>query len=249
MERNVSSLAIVVHSQRYGQLHRKLKLLTVDFGLIDVVSYGARKSVKAVKAEVFVDGQFFLYYNPVKKSYTLSDIQVIATHDEIRADLGSTYAALFFCEMIMKTHGGDSLQQYDLMSKALDMLVSHRTLANQILIQFVWKLIAICGLQSGLERCPICDRLYGSTEILSFNAQLSAPCCNDCATLDSAMMLPPGARRYLAVTASMDFVSAVFVALSDTATLRIKNYLLRYAAIISGGALKTLNGGLLQTEL
>jgi DNA repair protein RecO (recombination protein O) len=47
----------------------------------------------------------------------------------------------------------------------------------------------------------------------------------------------------------MDFVSAVFVELSDTATLRIKNYLLRYAGIVSGGDLKTLSGGLLQTEL
>jgi DNA repair protein RecO (recombination protein O) len=249
MERNVSSLAIVVHSQRYGQLHRKLKLLTVDFGLIDVVSYGARKSVKAVKAEVFLDGQFFLYYNPVKKSYTLSDVEVVATHDEIRSDLGATYAALFFCEMVMKTHGGDSPLQYGLVSKALDMLVSHRELANRIVIQFIWNLIGICGLQPGLDRCPLCDRVYEKNEILSFNSQLSAPCCSDCATLDSAMMLPPGARRYLNVTASMDFIPAVFVELSDTATLRIKNYLLRYASIVSGGALKTLSGGLLQTEL
>ncbi|WP_320130152.1 DNA repair protein RecO [uncultured Sphaerochaeta sp.] len=249
MERNVSSLAIVVHSQRYGQLHRKLKLLTVDFGLIDVVSYGARKSVKAVKAEVFLDGQFFLYFNPVKKSYTLSDVQVVATHDEIRSDLGSTYAALFFCEMILNTNGGDSPEQYALLSKALDMLVSHRELANRILIQFIWKLIAICGLQSNLERCPICDRIYDKDEILSFNSQLSAPCCSGCATLDSGMELPPGARRYLLLTSSLDFILAVFIELSETATQRIKNYLLRYASIVSGKALKTLAGGLLQSQL
>ncbi len=96
MERNVSSLAIVLHSQRYGQLNRRLKLLTVDFGIIDVLSYGAQKSLKSVKAEVFTDGQFFLYYNPVKKDYTLKDVTVLATHDELRESLHPTYAALFF---------------------------------------------------------------------------------------------------------------------------------------------------------
>jgi DNA repair protein RecO (recombination protein O) len=249
MERNVSSLAIVVHSQRYGQLHRKLKLLSVDYGLIDVISYGARKSVKSVKAEVFLDGQFFLYFNPVKKTYTLSDVQVIATHDEIRSDLGATYAALFFCEMVTRTNGGDGARQYDLLSRALDMLVSDRPSANRILIQFIWKLIDLCGLRASLDRCPICDRVYADNEILSFNAQLSAPCCSECATLDAAMRLPPGARRYLNLTASMDFVPAVSVELSETATARIKNYLLRYAAIVVGGELKTLSQGVLQTEL
>ena len=55
MERNVSSLAIVLHSQRYGQLNRRLKLLSVDYGIIDVISYGARKSLKSVNTSAFTD--------------------------------------------------------------------------------------------------------------------------------------------------------------------------------------------------
>lgn len=246
MERNVSSLAIVLHSQRYGQLNRRLTMLTVDFGQIQVISYGARKALKSVKGEVFTDGQFFLYYNPVKKDYTLKDVQVIATHDEIRSDLETTYAGLLFCELVMKTNGGDSKDQYGLLSKALDMLCSQPQLCSRILIQFIHKLIGICGLQSDLNRCPICERSYTEKEILSFNAQLSSPCCLGCATLDSDMLLPPGARRYLNVTSAMDFSDAVEIELSEAATQRIKNYMLRYAVIVSGGQLKTLVGGVLQ---
>ena len=51
------------------------------------------------------------------------------------------------------------------------------------------------------------------------------------------------------IGSGMDFVSAVYVELSENATVRIKNYLLRYAMVISEGRLKTLAGGVLQTEL
>ena len=247
MERNVSSLAIVLHSIRYGQMNRRLKLLTLDFGLIDVVSYGARKSLKAVKGDVFSDGQFFLYYNPVKRDYTLKDVQLIATHDEIRTDLGTNYAALFFCELVINTNGGDSASQYGLLSKALDMLCSHQELVARILIQFVLRLLDICGLQADFTRCPICDKPYTSEEIIHFNAQMGSPCCEVCATLETTMVLGPGARRYLTLTKGMPFHTAVAVELSDRATLRIKAYMLRYAALISGKELQTLTGGMLQT--
>lgn len=249
MDRNVSSLAIVLHSQRYGQLNRRLKLLSVDLGIIDVISYGAQKSLKAVKAEVFTDGQFFLYYNPVKKDYSLKDIEVLTTHEALRSDLFCTYAALFFCEMMIKTQGGDSRLEYLLLSKALDQLNADQALVDRTIIQFVHRISDLLGLRGDLLHCPICDRSYGVDEVISFNAGLSSPCCQECASLDADLVLPPGARRYLTLTASMEFEQAVAVQLSPTATLRIKNYMLRYAMIISGGVLKTLNSGVLQENL
>ena len=195
MERNVSSLAIVLHSQRYGQLNRRLKLLSVDFGIIDVVSYGARKSLKSVKAEVFSDGQFFLYYNPVKKDYA-QDAQ-IATHDI--EDLVSTYSALFFCELLLRTNGGESAGEYQLLSTALDLLSGLPLYTDRILIQFIHRLTDLLGLRTDLTSCPICERAYGPQEVISFSSSLSCPCCSRCASLESNMLLPPGARRYLVV--------------------------------------------------
>lgn len=247
MERNVSSLGIVLHSIRYGQMNRRLTLLTVDFGLIHVISYGARKSLKAVKGDVFSDGQFFLYYNPVKGDYTLKDVTLIATHDEIRSDLRTNYAALFFCELIINTNGGDSATQYALLSKALDMLCSHPELVARILIQFVLRLLEVCGLQADFTCCPMCETPYTPEQILGFNSQMGSPCCESCATLNTSMLLGPGARRYLTLTQSMEFEPAVEVVLSEQATLRIKTYMLRYASLISERELKTLSGGMLQT--
>jgi len=246
MERNVSSLAIVLHSQRYGQLNRRLKLLSVDYGIIDVISYGARKSLKSVKAEVFTDAQFFLYYNPVKKDYTLKDAEVVATHDDIRDDLVRTYCALLFCELVLKTNGGESAGEYQLLSTALDLLSEAPLYSDRILIQFIHRLTDLLGLRTDLSSCPICEREYGQQEVLSFSSALSCPCCSECASLESNMLLPPGARRYLVATSPMGYEKSVQVQLSPTATSRIKNYLLRYAQIITGGTLKTLSAGILQ---
>ncbi|NCC13290.1 MAG: DNA repair protein RecO [Spirochaetia bacterium] len=245
MERNVSSLGIVLHSQRYGQLNRKLTLLSVDFGIIDVVSYGARKSLKAVKAEVLTDGQFFLYYNPVKKEYTLKDLKVLDEHEVLRSDLMQTYRALFFCEMMMKTNGGDSQKAYALLSKALDLLAFLPDQANQVLIQFVHQMSELLGLRPDYRICPVCERPYEKDEIISFSSSLGSPCCKECASLDSPLLLLPGMRRYLVLTADLRFEDAVLVQLNPAAGARIKSYMLRYALLLCGGYLKTLSDGLL----
>ncbi len=248
MERNISSLGIVLHSQRYGQQNRRLKLLTVDFGLIDVVSYGAQKSVKSVKAEVFTDAQFFLYYNPVKKDYTLKDVHVVSTHEELRQDLHKTYAAIFFCELIIKMHGGESSEEYRLLSQALDFLTGSDAETDRVIIQFVHHFSDLVGLRTDFSRCPICERTYEQNEVVSFSSTLLAHCCSNCASLDANLLLPPGARKYLMVTSPMSFEQSLEVPLSSAATLRIKRYELQYAQMISGRMLKTLASPLLWDE-
>jgi DNA repair protein RecO (recombination protein O) len=49
MERNITTLAIVLQVVRWGELHRKVSLLTPELGIIDVLVYGARKGRQAGK--------------------------------------------------------------------------------------------------------------------------------------------------------------------------------------------------------
>jgi hypothetical protein len=107
MERNVITQGIVLSSVRSGTVDRTLRILSEDLGVIDVRNYGARKANKAVKAEVSTEGTFYLYVNPVKHSYTLTDIAIRSMHETLRQDLSTTYTALFFSEFILKTNGGD----------------------------------------------------------------------------------------------------------------------------------------------
>ncbi|MCI2096876.1 MAG: DNA repair protein RecO [Sphaerochaeta sp.] len=246
MERNVITQGIVLSSVRSGTVDRTLRILSEDLGVIDVRNYGARKANKAVKAEVSTEGTFYLYVNPVKHSYTLTDIAIRSMHETLRQDLSTTYTALFFSEFILKTNGGDWVATYQLLSQALGALEDPVVNKVQCVIQFIWAMIGILGLRPDLDRCPVCDSPYGQDEILGFSWQLTAPCCLKCATVKDDMLLPPGARRYLSVTAPMPFGSAVHVDLNPGTRERIKRYMLRYAVLVAG-ELKTLDGPVLQT--
>lgn len=245
MERNITTLAIVLHSRRWGQTNRRLRLLSVDLGIIDVVNYGAQKSHKAVKAEVFCDGHFFLYHNPVKGDYTLKDLNPIADHREIRQELALNYTGLFLCELVSKTAGGESAAEYALLSKALDLLSLRPERRELVLIQFIHQLSDVLGVRVELDHCPSCLRPYAADEIVYFSSSLGSQCCQECSNLERSLILPPGARRYLSVTRDMGFDEAVMVDLNAPALARIKHYMLRYAQYLSPSQLESATAGLL----
>lgn len=241
MERNISSRAIVLHSQKQNQMNRRLTLLSVDLGLIEAISYGSAKSMRAPKAEVFTNATVYLYYNPVRNHYTLKDVAVIESNEHLRSDIALTYRGLFMAELIMKTHGGESALEYELIGQGLTLLKSANP--DWVLIQFVLRLAELIGLHTDYERCPVCARVYTADEVLYFNTNLLSSCCSQCGSKD--LILPPGARRYVKLTATLDYVDSLSVPLSEQATARIKAYVLAYARLLAQAPLKTLQSGLL----
>jgi DNA repair protein RecO (recombination protein O) len=224
-------------------------LASAELGIIDALAYGARKGKLSGRIDLFLVGVFFLYHNPVRGDYAVVDVEPVVASEHIRADLRRMYIASFMAELVLKMHGGDSQALFYLLSQSFALLDSPAAgTADTILIQFIWRLIEVSGLEPDLVACPICERPYGAEEALSFNAAMHAPCCAVCADVDvtnGEMALGPGARRYLLYTAGLPLEDAVGVALSETATERIRLYMLRYASIIAGGALKSLGGSLL----
>ncbi|MDI9455015.1 MAG: DNA repair protein RecO [Spirochaetota bacterium] len=241
MERNVSSRAIVVHSQKQSQMNRRLTLLSVDFGLIEAISYGSAKSMRAPKANVFANATVYLYYNPVRDHYTLKDVAIIESNEHLRSEITLTYRGLFMAELIMKTHGGESELEYELLSQGLRFLQSG--IADRVLIQFVLRLARILGVHADYEACPVCSRKYRDDETLRFTTDLLSPCCSECGSAD--LSLPPGARRYVKLTSTLEYGESLNVPLSETATARIKGYALSYAKLLAQRPLKTLQSGLL----
>ncbi len=239
MERNVTTLGTVIQTRRYGEMHRKISVLTPEMGILDVTVYGARKGKALGKADLFLTGKFYLYHNPVRGDYTLQDVEILAPHEPLRGDYDLMWAASFCCELAQRTHGGDSTVLFMLLEQALDLLATGSD-PDRTIIQFVWKLLSNAGNAPDLEQCPVCDRPYEQSETLSFELSMLVPCCSDCSNGYDEMNLPPGARRYLAVTQELELVDAVAVPLSAVATGRIRSYMLRYASLFAGGGLKTL---------
>ncbi len=246
MNRNIVTKGIILSNERSGNSDRRFRLLSEELGIIHVANYGARKVLGGTKIGLLCDGLFYLYFNPVKNSYTLQDVDVQSNHAPILEDLEASYAAMCFCELLLRSSGGDQKAVYALLRGSLIAMEKPLLSKSQILIQFIWNLIDVWGMRPDLRSCPLCGRTYDEKEILGFSYPVTAPCCHSCATVDGVMLLPPGARRYLSYTSSISFGEAVTVMLSPNARLRIKRYLFGYVSLILGGrGLKTLEGSIL----
>ena len=252
MERNVSVEGIVLTNRRWGELHRKVTLLSPELGVFDAVVYGARKGKLAGGIEPCTIGTFFLYHNRTRGEYSLTDVQPLVYAGTLREDLVRLYTAHAMVEMALRMHGGDYSVLYRIMGSYIMLLQEPEVDPRLVLIQFVWKFIGIMGLDPDLQSCPICSTPYGEGEILSFNTGLHTACCSDCGDVDTEgfeLALGPGARRYLILTRTLSESDSVAVVLSQTATIRMIRYLMRYVTNILGQPLSSLSGGVLMEAL
>ncbi|MBQ0070257.1 MAG: recombination protein O N-terminal domain-containing protein [Spirochaetales bacterium] len=61
MERDFKTLGIVVKVENVRENDRLLTIMTPDRGLLKALSFGSRKSIRAVKAPLYTEGYFSLY--------------------------------------------------------------------------------------------------------------------------------------------------------------------------------------------
>ncbi len=239
MERSVQTQAIVVKTAKVGEMHKLLTLLSPDLGLVSVMIYGGRKGKKTALAPLFSVGTFQLYHNPVRNEYSLEEAVSSFIPEAIMQDLQCTYAASLLCEIVTKTSTDDPKPIFETLKSALFALEKEPQDAQRIIISFIWKFLQISGLAPDLEYCPVCERRFEENETLLFAMELTSPACKNCANSDY-LVLPPGARRYLRYTMSMDFASAVAIQLNPPAQARILSYMLKWIKLHVSTPLKTL---------
>lgn len=245
MERNLTLRGAVIGTSPFGELHRSIKLLSPELGVINAVIYGGRKGKKTSFAPLFSFGTFSLYFNPVNNEYSLTDEDTVFSPESLMQDLKINCAASFFCEASSKLDSQDYSRIYPLLCSSLTLLENRPDLADRIIIAFTWKLLILSGIEPDLSSCPICEKPYKDDEILYFSTSLNAPVCQKCADSDYPVLLP-GCRRFLRYTSSMDLTEMIEVELYKTSEKRIRDYLLAYIDLFSGGRLKTLETGLIQ---
>ncbi|MEM5948476.1 recombination protein O N-terminal domain-containing protein [Spirochaetia bacterium 38H-sp] len=103
MRRNKHYKAIVLSSRSFGEHNRYISLLTQE-GIIDAAVYGARKpsSRFAPASQIGAAGDYYLYYNPVKDNYKLTD--TAGTKLLASSVLPVSASFIFFSELVLSTH-------------------------------------------------------------------------------------------------------------------------------------------------
>lgn len=244
MEREMLVQAVVTATRPFGELHKSVTLLSPETGLIQAVIYGGRKGKKTALAPLFSFGKFQLYHNPVKNEYSVKEAEYTFIPSEIMKDLVLNCTASYFCETASRIKTDSPENVYNLLTLALTYLEKTPSFRKKILIDYTWQLLKISGIGSDMTTCPSCDRPYDNDETLKFSASMLTPVCIKCSDSDH-IILPPGARRYLAYTFTMSFEQALGVELYETAQARLSGILLAWINAFCQYPLKTIQTGLL----
>ncbi len=247
MRRNIVTETIVLKNYRIGEIHKGVVMLSPEIGVFHTIAHGAYKgkSRMAGITDPFCRSLSYLYYNPVKNSYSLRDIDGKDYFEGLRNDLGKFYTSSLWAEIILKSFGGggDYFSLFRLFNSALSELDrASSQLLDYIRIQFLSRYISLTGFRADTDECGICGRQIKSTEDSHFYNRDSVFICGSCAD-PASLRLSPGGKQYLLHTGKQNFSDSIKIGMGEETTEALKNILMEMIQAIVETPLNTLGQG------
>ena len=161
--RNSIESAVVLKSARMGEIHRSVTLLTPHRGVVYATAHGAGKAASKLKAAAipFACVTAYLYHDPVRDSFKVTDVEPLDLHGAIRADLGKFFTASLWVEIVLRSHGGgtEATAVHALLVNGLRTLnAAPATQVGAVSVQVLWRCLQLLGLAPDLACCAVCGR-------------------------------------------------------------------------------------------
>ena len=172
----------------------------------------------------------------------MKDVEIINLRDGILSDIDKTTSAVLFSELVMNARSSDE-SLYRLLTRALDALEVDLPY-KRVVIMFVIRFLSLGGTFGDYEHCPVCQRMYSDDEILGYNNQIGASCCQNCSTGDGGLILPPNARAFIRESIKAGDDEVFSFRISDAQEDRIFRFLLRLLRASSIAEIRTFSSGL-----
>ncbi len=228
MFRTSSTEAIVLRKVRVGEIHKSLTLLSPTLGLLNAMAHGAYKMRSRLRtaSEPFSVIRAYLYHEPVKNQYKVTDIEAIDSLEGIRASVLRFFTASLWAEVCLKSFGGGEgfAELYRLLREALRVLARCGEAAvGGLSVQFLARFLDLLGHRPNLSHCSSCGAELepASGAYVSEEGSLLCPLCAH----PDAPHLPGGALRYLQATVGIELAQAVRIGLEARALEAAKEVL------------------------
>jgi DNA repair protein RecO (recombination protein O) len=247
MQRSSSSLAIVLRKSRVGEIHKSLTLLTPSLGLIQAMAHGALKIASRLRpaSEPFHLLKVYLYHEPVKDQYKITDVESIEPMASLRRSVAKYFTASLWAEVCLRSYGGgeetDTL--FLLLREALQLL--DRAPAGRELtlsLQFILRFLGLAGHSIDPAVCGRCQLPTDPQSLLFLAREEGLLVCPACAE-PGALALPPGAQRYLLRTRDLPLPQAAAVGLEKGALAALRETLYHLVQASLETPLNTLRCG------
>ncbi|MBN1797935.1 MAG: DNA repair protein RecO [Spirochaetales bacterium] len=239
--------ALVLKTQRVGEMHRQVTLFNPVEGIIRATAYGAFKTRGRLRSdtESFNFIKAYLYLEPVKNNYKITDTECHLSFPGIRRSVGKLFTASVCAEIVLKSFGGgesrarvftlllDSLKQIDQGAEAA---------LSYITIQFIWRFLAITGFDLDITTCGLCHKTLDSSQAFYFLLNSTLFVCKNCCK-SSRLELMPGVRSYFSKTEKLPLAKAVKITMQTETMLSLKIVLYTCVQALLNAELVSLKTG------
>jgi DNA repair protein RecO (recombination protein O) len=223
------SQAIVLKTYGIGETHKGVVFLSRESGLMEAMAYGAKQIKSRLRSltEVFSISRFYLYQNPVKQKYKITDAEMIYNFEGLRQNLKRYYTASLWAEIILKSFAGGEQGHnlFDLLQDSLIFLNNcQEDKIDYVSLFFMWHFILISGFKPDLNRCGACDRMIGGQMALFLPQNSLFLLCPSCSS-KADLVLNPGSRMYLSKIADLPLREGVKIKLDNSGLIMLKKLL------------------------
>lgn len=240
----------MLHTHRIGEMHKGVVFLSPDLGILRAIAHGAYRGKNRLgsSTDLFCRSRMYVYHQPVKDSYKITDVVPRDPHEPIRTDVRRFVYASVWAETVLKAFaGGEDFDiLFSLLSGSLDALSSEsEDRLDLIMIQFMYRFLVLIGFMPDPDECISCSaRIPKDTPL--YVGRRPAFLCAACAG-ENMPCLTTGARRYFEHTGRLSLNKAFVVGLDSASISTAREALF---ALIEGIIERPLNsvrttGGLL----
>jgi DNA repair protein RecO (recombination protein O) len=200
----MSYYALILRSRPSGESNRDVWLLSQEAGLLRVTVFGGPKSRLRSYASPFHSGQAWVYHEPVKNTYKLSDFDVSSWRPGLREMYERAMSADAVAETILASHGGGGNwgRALSLAQAALDALAAaDEETCARIVLWFLWQWTDFLGLRPEFDACSLC----GKPSPVRYSIREGGMVCGSCsAEAASLVEAGPGCCHWLETTRSLN---------------------------------------------
>ena len=214
MLRTFTYSALVLRIRPAGESNREAFFLTAERGILAATLYGGPKSRLRSHVAPFHRGTLWLYHEPVRDRWKVTDFDVRSWRPGIREDFNRSMTAFALAETVRAAHGGGGNwgEALSLSDRALDALEgADEGTARRIGIHFLWNWAEILGIRPLLDRCASCACEAAADEVLYYAVGDGGLHCASCRGRAAAgsqsrglLALGPGARNWLRAVGNLE---------------------------------------------
>jgi len=247
MNRNIITEGIILKTNRIGEIHKGVTFLSPTLGIVNGIAHGAWKMKSKLRSVTQTFGYIkaYLYFDPVKDSYKISDVENLLQFFAISKSVEKYFIASLFIEIIIKSFGGGESDGgiFTLLLESLKLLDTPREdLDVFIIIQFIYRYLIFTGFTPQLSSCNRCGTIFGEKTTVLFDNQRMDFLCISCGRPDD-VVIHPGYRMYLDKTIGLPFDKALEIKIDKEGAQTVKKILYILIESLLGFPLKSLTSG------